>query len=224
MLLLFWKNKVFIASFIALSMFLSGCRQTPPEPTLDATGYLDDEGSVRIWRKDLVQTPLVVKTAYQPYHNGHEVITTYHYVSGSLSEISRQIHASSEIMEQLRFDDDKKLTFNQRILSDRKEMIKQIDIDNLVYQANEILQLSTVLRAGQVKLIQGYFQNDNVITCQGDNATLNLERSQQNEVEKYPSQFKPLYIAWLHAPSGDELLQLTGNDLCASEPTLGSLN
>lgn len=227
--LLFFRNRCFdnkikTLCFVVLSSLLFGCHQTPPEPTLDAMGYLDDEGSVRIWRKDLEDIPLVVKTDYQPYHKGHEVITIYRYIAGSLSEIHRQINANPEIVEELRFDDEKKLTFNQRILSDRKEMIEQTTIDNSMYQANDILQISSILRAGQVKLLQGVYQNEQVVTCQGSSETLNLARDQQNEMSKYQSQFNPLYIAWLQSPAGDELLLLTGKNICIDEPTVTSLN
>lgn len=229
MLLLFFKsfhlsNKAKTLCFVVFSVFLFGCSQTPPKPTLDATGYLDNEGSVRIWRKDLEQIPQVIKTDYQPYGKGSEIITIYHYISGSLSEINRQINSTPEIIEQLRFDEEKKLTFNQRILSDRKEMIEQNSVDSLVYHANDVLQMSTALRAGQVKLYQGVYQNGNIETCQGEHDTLNLTLEQQSEVDKFYAQFKPLYLAWLQAPAGDELLLLTGKNICADEPTIESLN
>lgn len=210
---------ILIAAFV-----LFGCVNTVPKPTLDATGYLDDKGSVRIWRKDLNNIPLAIVSDYIPYNNEESrIVTTYEYFDGSLSQIKRQIATQPEVVEQLRFDAQNKLTFNQRVFPDRKEMIDSAAIEYLTWQAQQILQMSSILRVGKFKLIQGRYQQGQIKTCAGENAYVDLEPSQREWLNKQLKTHSAVGLAWLVSSAGEELLLMTDLDICASEPTLESL-
>lgn len=215
-------RRFFLFSLIAC--LLAGCRGTPPEPTLNATGYLDNKGSVRIWRKDLNHIPIAIISDYVPYNNDEEqIVTTYEYVDGTLSQIKRQILAEPEVSEQLRFDADAKLTFNQRVFPDRKEMIDAAAVDALTYQARRILEMSSVLQAGNVRLIQGHYRQGLLTTCNGEQANLDLEPSKQAWLNEQLKERSSANLAWLVSSVGEELILLTQKEICASEPTLDSL-
>lgn len=205
-------------------LVLSGCSNTSPKPTLYATGYLDDDGSVRLWRKDLNGIPIAVLSDYIPYNaEDSRIVTTYEYLDGSLSQIKRHIISRPQITEQLRFDAQNKLTFNQRILSDRKEMIDSSDIEYSAYQAQQILQISSILRVGKLKLLQGRYQQGQILTCAGDRAYLKLDPSQSEWLDKQLKTHSSVSLAWLVSPRGEELLLMTELDICATEPSLESL-
>ena len=128
-----------------------------------------------------------------------------------------------QVSERLRFDAHRVLTFNQRAFPDRKEMIDDASIDYLTYQAQQILQMSSILRVGKVKLVQGRYQQGLITTCAGEKAYLDLEQAQRNWLDAQLKNHPSVSLAWLVSPRGEELLLMTERAICAKEPTIDSL-
>lgn len=214
-----------LSLFIGLTVgVLTGCGSSIPEPTLIATGYLDNTGSVRIWRKDLNRVPLAIVSDHIPYTDEESrTITAYEYLDGSLSRINRQILSQPEVTEQLRFDDDANLTFNQRIFPDRKEMIDAPAVNTLIYQAQRILQTSAVLQQGGVRLIQGRYRAGVITTCDGRRVGVELNASQQRRLDEGNKTSPVMSLAWLASVAGEEVILITKQDICRTEPTLETL-
>lgn len=100
-------------------------------------------------------------------------------------------------------------------------------VDNIaVYQleAKRILELSSALRAGNVQLIQGRWQDGIVTTCAGKTLRLSLDDNSQAWLSKRgANSAEPLGVAWLDSSEGQQLLLVANQDFCRWEPKAGSL-
>ncbi|MEB6338260.1 DUF1481 domain-containing protein [Serratia rhizosphaerae] len=205
---------------IGIASVLSACSWHHTPPAFTASGYVADQGVIRLWRKDdEQQRPAVLVTVYSPYRGVGTVTTRYDYQHGALRQIKRTDADGDRDSIQLRFTDDGTVSFMQRQLATRREPLSADDIARYQYQARRVLALSDALRAGRVTLYQGRWQQDGVKTCAGqwrepelgDRATAWIERRAQNSAG-------PVSVAWLEAPAGRQLLLVANEDFCTWEP------
>ncbi|CNG42187.1 DUF1481 domain-containing protein [Yersinia frederiksenii] len=210
---------------LGLAFGLSACSSQSGTPQFSASGYIADNGVVRLWRQDNAQQqPLVLMSVYSPYSGDNTRVTFYEYQNGLLREIRRNDLGHNSQSVELRFDDQGQVSFMQRQLATRRE---QLSMDNIaVYQleAKRILEMSSALRAGNVRLIQGRWQEGIVTTCAGKTLRLSLDDNSQAWLNKRgANSAEPLGVAWLDSPEGQQLLLVANQDFCRWEPTAGSL-
>ncbi|TDB45088.1 DUF1481 domain-containing protein [Photorhabdus luminescens] len=205
---------------------LSACTNQSKEPSFSASGFIADDGVVRLWRlNDQNSKPRVLMSVYSPYRNDNTVVTFYEYKQGDLRQIRREIlNDKNPLSEQLRLDKSGDVVFMQKQSKTRRELLSSDDIVRMQFDAKRTLELSDALIVGNVRLMQGHWNNGKVTTCAGETISVEFEpyaRSWLEQREK--SSYGQLTIAWLEAPVGRELLLVANNDFCRWEPTKDSL-
>ncbi|MEE4411837.1 MULTISPECIES: DUF1481 domain-containing protein [unclassified Serratia (in: enterobacteria)] len=205
---------------IGIAGGLSACSSHSDPPTFTASGYVADQGVMRLWRKDDdQQRPQVLMSVYSPYRGPGTVTTVYEYQSGELRQIKRTDADRDQDSIQLRFADDGTVSFMQRQLATRREQLTGDEIALYQYQARRVLELSDALRAGKVKLIQGRWQQGVVQTCDGQSIKPGLDNNAEAWIARRArNSNQPVNIAWLDAPEGRELLLVANDDFCRWEP------
>lgn len=210
---------------LGLTFLLSACSSQPQLPPFSASGYVADDGIVRLWRLNNQNSqPQVIMSVYSPYRHGNTSVTFYEYRRGELWQIRHENIGHQTSSEQLRFDSNNKPIFMQRDVKGNKIPLTDDEIIRMQFVAQRTLSLSSALTIGQVTLIQGRWQNGQVTTCQGDVVSVTFD----NEAESWLRQRQarssvPLYISWLDAPEGKELLLVANDNFCKWEPTKDSL-
>lgn len=204
---------------------LSACSNQSGTPQFSASGYIADSGVVRLWRQDNAQQqPLVLMSVYSPYSGENTRVTFYEYQNGILREIRRNDLGHNPQSVELRFDEEGQVSFMQRQLAERREQLSADEIAVFQLEAKRILELSSALRAENVRLIQGRWQAGIVTTCAGKTVRLSLDDNSQAWLSKRGSDsVQPLGVAWLDSPEGEQLLLVANQDFCHWEPTTGSL-
>ncbi|WP_192459367.1 DUF1481 domain-containing protein [Musicola keenii] len=221
-LLLFLRRSLF-ASAIALA---TACSSHSPPPALYAGGYLADRGVVRLWRMDDEQQhTTTLMTVFSPLQGQDTQITRYQFQQGVLRDV-QQRHGASASQDQvmLRFDQDGAVNFMQRQLPDRRESLSEDEIALYQFDARRMLEMSDVMRAGNVRLLQGVWQEGRVVACDGkvlkpvlDGSSLAWIRQRQQNAHG------PVSIAWLVSNAGTQLLLVANADFCRWEPTAETL-
>lgn len=151
-------------------------------------------------------------------------MTFYEYQNGILREIRRNDLGRNPQNIELRFDEEGQVSFMQRQLAERREQLSADEIAVFQLEAKRILELSSALRAGNVRLIQGRWQAGIVTTCAGKTVRLSLDDNSQAWLSKRGSDsVQPLGVAWLDSPEGEQLLLVANQNFCHWEPTAGSL-
>ncbi|MDA5537446.1 DUF1481 domain-containing protein [Yersinia mollaretii] len=209
---------------LGLAFGLSAC-SSQSSPQFSASGYIADSGVVRVWRQDNAQQqPLVLMSVYSPYSGDNTRVTFYEYQNGILREIRRNDLGQHPQSVDLRFDEQGQVSFMQRQLAERREQLSNDEIAVYQLEAKRILELSSALRAGNVRLIQGRWQEGIVTTCAGKALRLNLDDSSQTWLSRRGGKSaQPLGVAWLDSSEGQQLLLVANQDFCHWEPTSGSL-
>lgn len=205
---------------LMLAAMLSACGSTSSPPRFMATGYVADQGIMRIWRKDSgAGRPLAMMSVYTPLRDSDTVISYYEYNRGKLAEV-RQTHGTAgDDSLLLRFDENGEVSFMQRQLRGRKEALSADDITRTQFQARHALEISDALRAGQVRLYQGRWSDGQYTSCAGTAQKLKLEPWQSAWIARRAAQTAmPLGIAWLDAPEGTQLLLVANENFCSWEP------
>jgi hypothetical protein len=210
---------------VGVTGFLSACSLHSSTPTFTASGYVADQGIIRLWRKDDdQQRPLVVMSVYSPYSGPGTITTLYEYQHGVLSQIKRTDADGDRDSILLRLSEDGTVSFMQRQLATRREQLSSDDITRYQNQARRILALSDAQRAGNVKLLQGRWQHGVVQTCQGEQIKPGLDSSSTAWIERRANNSsQPVSVAWLVAPEGSELLLVANEDFCRWEPKENTL-
>ena len=205
---------------IGIAGGLSACSSHSDPPTFTASGYVADQGVMRLWRKDDdQQRPQVLMSVYSPYRGPGTVTTLYEYQNGELRQIKRTDADRDQDSIQLRFADDGTVSFMQRQLATRREQLTGDEIALYQYQARRVLELSEALRVGKVKLIQGRWQQGVVQTCDGQSIKPGLDNNAEAWIaRRVRNSGQPVNIAWLDAPEGRELLLVANDDFCRWEP------
>lgn len=205
---------------IGIAGGLSACSSHSDLPTFTASGYVADQGVMRLWRKDDdQQRPQVLMSVYSPYRGPGTVTTLYEYQNGELRQIKRTDADRDQDSIQLRFADDGTVSFMQRQLATRREQLTSDEIALYQYQARRVLELSDALRVGKVKLMQGRWQQGVVQTCDGQSIKPGLDKHAEAWIARRArNSSQPVNIAWLDAPEGRELLLVANDDFCRWEP------
>ncbi|WP_175580825.1 DUF1481 domain-containing protein [Chimaeribacter californicus] len=220
--LLFARRSLFAALLVT---GLAGCSFHTEPPTFTASGYIADQGIHRLWRQDDAQNhPQTLIDVYSPYRGKETVITRYEYQDNHLSLIRENHDGPDSETVQLRVDQDGDVSFMQRERATGREKLSADDIERYKYQARAVLELSETLRAGQVNLMQGRWNQGVITNCNGEVVKPQFGAYSQVWLAKRASQANDrLGLAWLSAPEGTELLLVANEDFCRWEPKPGAL-
>ncbi|MDC9616046.1 DUF1481 domain-containing protein [Xenorhabdus khoisanae] len=219
---------LFALGFISL---LSACSIQSNTPLFNASGFTTDDGVIRLWRlNDQNSKPQVIMSVYSPYrnnniyHSNNTIVTFYEYRHGNLWQIRRNVLDNPPIAETLRIDQNNSAIFNLRQSEKRNEPLSVDDMARLRFDAGQIEETSDALIAGDIKLLQGHWQNGRVTTCTGKQLLVEFEPHDQRWIEERQNNSSgSLTIAWLDAPAGKQLLLVANDDFCRWEPTKDKL-
>lgn len=222
-LLLLWRRLGFA---VAIGV-LAACSSHTPPPSTFATGYVGDRDLVRLWRKDDVQqhsTQLITLSNAlrddnrMPSRNAVE--TRYQFVQNSVREIQRTYHGAHAESVHVRFAQDGSVSFMQRQLDERRERLSDDEVALLEFDAKRLLELSELLRSGNVRQRVGQLQGNRVLTCEGQNVSPDFDALARERIalERQARPEATLHVAWLEAPEGTQLLLVAAENFCGWKP------
>lgn len=201
-------------------LLLTGCSLHSDLPDFTASGYLADRGSVRIWRKDDGKQISHMMTIFTPFSGGATETTNYQWQGSKPVAIERHVSGSRPDDVTLRFDQNGRLSYMQRQLAGRREPLSDDNIALYLFDAERMVKISDDLLSGRVMLFQGqWLPTGTVKTCQGNEVRPEFDSPEQAYIAKeLAATSGPLSIAWLEAPGDTQLLLLSTDDFCKTEP------
>ncbi|WES68131.1 DUF1481 domain-containing protein [Superficieibacter sp. HKU1] len=214
-LLSVWRRVVTLAGVL----LLSACGHHSSLPPFTASGYADDRGAVRIWRKD-TDGEVHLLSVFSPWHNGTTSTSEYRWQGDTLALIELNIYAKPPEHIRVRFDDRGELSFMQHEVNGEKQQLSSDRIELYRYRAQQIRQTSDALREGRVVLYQGrWHQNHTITTCAGKTIKPDFDARALSHIERRQSHSSvEVSVAWLEAPEGSQLLLVANEDFCTWQP------
>ena len=215
-LLFNWRRLAILAS-IAL---LTACSSQKPLSPFAATGYIADEGAVRIWRKESSGDNTHILAAFSPWRGGATTVGEYRWNNDQLTFLQLSIAGKDPEQVRIRFADNGELSFMQREVNGQKQQLSEDQIALYLYRARQTREVSEALRIGHVVLHQGRWHRDNTVTtCEGTLITPKLDNEALRFIERRQSNSTAeVSIAWLEAPEGTQLLLVANQDFCTWQP------
>ncbi|MCT4707278.1 DUF1481 domain-containing protein [Enterobacteriaceae bacterium H11S18] len=211
-----------LLSTLTGALLLTACssNQLPP---FTASGYVADQGVVRIWRKDNNDGSVHLLTALSPYRSRATTTSEYRWQGDELVFIEQNIQGEKPEHIKVRFDDHGELSFMQREVSGQKQQLSNEQIALYQYQATRMKATSEALRIGKVILRQGrWHRNGTVTTCEGETFRPKLDAPSLSHIARRQSHSSlEVSIAWLEAPEGSQLLLVANQDFCSWQPKPG---
>jgi hypothetical protein len=201
------------------ALLLTACSSNKLPP-FTASGYIADQGVVRIWRKDNNDGTVHMLTAFSPIRSGATTTSEYRWQGDSLVFIEQNIQGKTPEHIKVRFDDRGELSFMQREVSGQKQQLSNEQIALHQYQASRTKETSEALRIGKVVLQQGrWHRNGTVTTCEGETFKPKLDSEALSHIANRQSHSSlEVSIAWLEAPEGSQLLLVANEDFCSWQP------
>ncbi len=184
---------------LAGALFLTACSHNSSLPPFTASGFAEDQGAVRIWRKDSGDNVHLL-AVFSPWRSGDTTTREYRWQGDNLTLININVYSKPPVNIRARFDDRGDLSFMQRESDGEKQQLSNDQIDLYRYRADQIRQISDALRQGRVVLRQGRWH-----------AIAHIERRQSRSSVD-------VSVAWLEAPEGSQLLLVANSDFCRWQP------
>ncbi|ALZ98380.1 MULTISPECIES: DUF1481 domain-containing protein [Leclercia] len=215
-LLSVWRQTMALAGIL----LLSACSHDSSLPPFTASGYADNQGAVRIWRKD-TDDEVHLLSAFSPWHSGSTTTSEYRWQGDTLAFIDVNIYSKVPEHVRVRFDDHGELSFMQRDIGGLKQQLSTDQIDLYRYRAEQVRQTSDALRQGRVVLHQGRWHADGTVTtCEGQTLKPDLDSWATEHIGRRQSHSSmEVSVAWLVAPEGSQLLLVANEDFCTWQPT-----
>ncbi|HAF52881.1 MAG TPA: DUF1481 domain-containing protein [Leclercia adecarboxylata] len=215
-LLSVWRQTMALAGIL----LLSACSHDSSLPPFTASGYADNQGAVRIWRKD-TDDEVHLLSAFSPWHSGSTTTSEYRWQGDTLAFIDVNIYSKVPEHVRVRFDDHGELSFMQRDIGGLKQQLSTDQIDLYRYRAEQVRQTSDALRQGRVVLHQGRWHADGTVTtCEGQTLKPDLDSWAMEHIGRRQSHSSmEVSVAWLVAPEGSQLLLVANEDFCTWQPT-----
>lgn len=212
---------------IGLAFLLSACSSTTPKlPEFTASGYIADEGVVRLWRlNNKASEPLVIMSVYSFYQKPETMITFYEYRQNRLWQIRSEIlEPTNPSSWHLRLNKQGEVIFMQQETKGEKRPLNEDERLTMIFSASKEREISEALAIGKVNLVQGVWYQNKMTTCAGEKVNVSFETPEMRWLEKRTQHStKPAYVAWLDSPDGNQLLMVAEHDFCKWEPTKESL-
>ncbi|ELQ6135518.1 DUF1481 domain-containing protein [Cronobacter dublinensis] len=202
------------------ALLLSACRSTPDIPPFTASGYLADDGVVRLWRKDNNDGSVHLLAAFSPWSGDNTSVSDYRWQNDTLASVDYRLQSKQPEQVKVRFDDHGGLSFMQLEVNGQKQQLSSDQIALWQYRAAQMRNTSDALRAGRVVLRQGRWNPDGTITtCEGQIVQPEFDRRAQERLSERQRHAKArVSAAWLEAPEGTQLLLVANEDFCAWQP------
>lgn len=215
-LLFVWRSVAALGGVL----LLSACGHNSALPPFTASGYADDQGAVRIWRKDTDgETHLLA--VFSPWYTGATSTSEYRWQSDQLSLIELNVYSKPSEHIRARFDSRGELSFMQREIDGQKQQLSSDQVALYRYRAEQIRQTSDALRQGRVVLHQGRWHADRTVTtCEGKVVKPELDSWAITHIENRQRHASiEVSIAWLESAEGSQLLLVANQDYCTWQPT-----
>jgi hypothetical protein len=215
-LLSVWRQVLALAGVL----LLSACSRDSSLPAFTASGYVDNQGAVRVWRKDSGDDVHLL-SAFSPWRSGSTTTSEYRWQGDTLAFIELNIYSDTPEHVRVRFDDRGELSFMQRETGGQKQQLSSDQIALYRYRAEQVRQTSDALRQGRVVLRQGRWHNDGTVTtCEGQTLKPDLDTRALDHIQRRQSHSSlDVSVAWLEAPEGSQLLLVANEDFCTWQPT-----
>lgn len=211
---------------IGSAFLLSACSSTVQLPEFSATGYIADEGVVRLWRlNNKASEPQVIMSVYSFYKKPETVITFYEYRQNKLWQVrSEVINPNEPSSWHLRLNKRGEVIFMQQESQKQKRALTEDERLRMVFAASKEREISEALTIGKVNLVQGVWYQNTMTTCAGEKVSVSFEGPEQRWLKtRTRNSSKPSYVSWLDSPEGKQLLMVAEHDFCKWEPTKESL-
>lgn len=214
------RHSLTLAGLSLTLLIMAGCSSHSDVPDFTASGYLADRGTVRIWRKDHLPHSSHLVTAYTPFNSTTTETTDYQWQEDKLVSMERQNKGEQPEEVTLRFDQNGHLSFMQRQMKGRREALTPDAVALYQFDAGRILKISDDLLKGRVWLKQGHWSPSGTVTlCQGEEEKPTFDQFFTNYItQQQRKSGKPLTISWLEAPAGTQLILVSTDDQCLTEP------
>ena len=214
-LLSVWRRVLTLAGVL----LLSACVHHSSLPPFTASGYADDRGAVRIWRKD-IDGEVHLLSVFSPWRSGTTSTSEYRWQGDTLALIELNLYDTPAEHIRVRFDDRGELSFMQHEVNGEKQQLSSDRIELYRYRAQQIRQTSDALRQGRVMLYQGrWHQNHTITTCAGKTIKPDFDARALRHIERRQSHSSvDVSVAWLEAPEGSQLLLVANEDFCTWQP------
>ena len=204
---------------LAGALFLTACSHNSSLPPFTASGFAEDQGAVRIWRKDSGDNVHLL-AVFSPWRSGDTTTREYRWQGDDLTLIELNVYSKTPEHVKVRFDDHGELSFMQREVSGQKQQLSSDQIALYRYRAEQIRQTSDALRQGRVVLQQGRWHADGTVTtCEGQTMKPEFESWATAHIQRRQSHSSmEVSLAWLEAPEGSQLLLVANEDFCTWQP------
>lgn len=215
-LLSIWRHTLWLSGVL----LLSACSRHSELPPFTASGYVGEQGAVRVWRKDS-SDDVHLLSVLSPWRNGDTTTSEYRWQGDTLSLIELNVYSKPPEHIRIRFDDRGELSFMQREVAGQKQQLSSDQIALYRYRADQIRQTSDALRQGRVVLHQGRWHGAErtVTTCEGETIKPDLDSWAISHIERRQSRSSvDVSVAWLEAPEGSQLLLVANEDFCHWQP------
>lgn len=208
------------ATVLAGVVLLAACSTRSALPPFTASGYVADNGVVRIWRKDEGNAGVHLFTAFSPWSSGDTATGEYRWQGDRLTLIEHTLYGKEIERVQIRFDNRANLSFMQRETKGQKQQLSDDGVALWHFRAQQVRTLSDTLRSGHVVLRQGRWQSDGtVLDCEGQRIHPALDSAAIHRIKRRQSNASlAVSIAWLEAPEGAQLLLVANADYCRWQP------
>lgn len=187
---------------LAGALFLTACSHNSSLPPFTASGFAEDQGAVRIWRKDSGDNVHLL-AVFSPWRSGDTTTREYRWQGDNLTLININVYSKPPVNIRARFDDRGDLSFMQRESDGEKQQLSNDQIDLYRYRADQIRQISDALRQGRVVLRQGrwHAMEQTVTTCEGQTIKPDLDSQAIAHIERRQSRSSvDVSVAWLERP------------------------
>lgn len=98
---------------LAGALFLTACSHNSSLPPFTASGFAEDQGAVRIWRKDSGDNVHLL-AVFSPWRSGDTTTREYRWQGDNLTLININVYSKPPVNIRARFDDRGDLSFMQR--------------------------------------------------------------------------------------------------------------
>lgn len=216
-LLSVWRRPLALAGIL----LLTACSHDTSLPPFTASGYADNQGAMRIWRKDSGDEVHLL-AAFSPWRHGDTSTSEYRWQGDQLALIELNVYGKPPEHIRARFDAQGDLSFMQREVDGQKQQLSSDQVALYRYRAEQIRQTSDALRQGRVVLRQGRWNAaaHTVLTCEGQTVRPDLDSRALAHIERRQSHASAaVSIAWLEAPEGSQLLLVANENFCTWQPT-----
>ncbi|STH38212.1 membrane protein [Escherichia coli] len=139
---------------LAGALFLTACSHNSSLPPFTASGFAEDQGAVRIWRKDSGDNVHLL-AVFSPWRSGDTTTREYRWQGDNLTLININVYSKPPVNIRARFDDRGDLSFMQRESDGKSSSFLTTKSIYTVIVADQIRQISDALRQGRVVAAPG---------------------------------------------------------------------